>query len=312
MPSVLSIEFVIPPLTTSYYVGRSYSHRLKRHLEKGDRRATDKINDHHGLCMNTIKAAHGVLKDCSVDELSMNVTKFVNIHDDIEYDSKSSTSHKTCEFQKKNSCGKFFPSKTTIQAPEKCLVKHATFPSSGKTFSLQDGITSELSTHGDNIKSNDPSGFRSISMPTSLKPVSAMKGSREKHGVVPPVKLTVKWAPEVYDPIPTSVSHVVTNNRSYAKHSKKNSKNKQKNGSKSSRGSKSKDKKQVVRKRGGNSSSGIGYKLEHEELLVDFLEHEPQSGGIDFHVGNPDRLCGGSFMKRYGSSLHLSSVAEAT
>ncbi|KAL8210514.1 hypothetical protein R6Q57_004951 [Mikania cordata] len=130
--------------------------------------ATDKINDHHGLCMNTIKAAHGVLKDCSVDELSMNVTKFVNIHDDIKYDSTSTTSHKTCEFQKKNSSDKFFQSKTAIQAPEKCLVKHATFPSSGKTFSLHDGITSELSTHGDNIKSNDPSGFRSISMPVSI------------------------------------------------------------------------------------------------------------------------------------------------
>ncbi|KAK1421112.1 hypothetical protein QVD17_23219 [Tagetes erecta] len=199
-----------------------------------------------------------------------------------------------------------------IQSPEKCLGKHATFPSSGKTLSPQDGVTSELATHGDNIKSNDTSVLRSMSLPTHLKPVSAMKGSREKRGAVPPVKLTVKWAPDVYDPIPTSVSHFVTHGRSSSKHSKKNSKNKQKHGSKSSRGSKSKDKKQV-RKRGGNSSTGIGYKLEHEEQLVDFYEHEPLSAGIDFHVGNPDRLCGSScFMKRYGTSLHLSSVAEAT
>lgn len=137
-----------------------------------------------------------------------------------------------------------------------------------------------------------------------------MKGSREKRGATPPAKLTVKWAPDVYDPIPTSVSHVVTHNRS-SRHSKKSSKNKQKNASKSSRGSKGKDKKQV-RKRGGNSS-GMGYKLsDYEEEFVDFHEHESKPGGIDFHVGKPDQLCGSSFMKKYGTNLHLSSLAEAT
>lgn len=29
-----------------------------------------------------------------------------------------------------------------------------------------------------------------------------MKGSRKKRGVVPEVKLRVKWAPDVYDPVP--------------------------------------------------------------------------------------------------------------
>ncbi|KAI3799466.1 hypothetical protein L1987_34764 [Smallanthus sonchifolius] len=38
MPSVLSLEFFIPPLATSFHTGRSCSHRLKRRLEKGDRR----------------------------------------------------------------------------------------------------------------------------------------------------------------------------------------------------------------------------------------------------------------------------------
>ncbi|XP_076949954.1 uncharacterized protein LOC143622791 [Bidens hawaiensis] len=70
----------------------------------------------------------------------------------------------------------------------------------------------------------------------TVKPVSAMKGSREG----PPQKRTVKWAPEVYDPVPTSVSHAVTNNK--PQKSKKKSKSKQKNGSKSSRGNKHKDK----------------------------------------------------------------------
>ncbi|KAK1409839.1 hypothetical protein QVD17_36368 [Tagetes erecta] len=275
--------------------------------------ATDNING-HGMCKNTLKSTHGVLKPLSVDELSVDVTSFLNIQDTIEEDSSSSTPtpRNSNEFYKEDLCDKFIPGEIMTQSPRKCLSKDA--PPLGKTASHQGVITNESSTHGDTIKSNDPSGFRSISLPTHLKPVSALKGSREKRGATPPVKLTVKWAPDVYDPVPTSVSHVVTNHRSSSKHSKRNSKNKQKHGSKSSRGSKSKDKKQV-RKRGGNScssSSGMSYKFEHEEEFVDLHEHVHQPGGIDFHVGNPDQLCGSSFMKRYGTSLHISSVAEAT
>ncbi|CAI9273366.1 unnamed protein product [Lactuca saligna] len=221
-----------------------------------------------------LEPTHGVLKPLSVDELSINVTEFLNIQDDTNEDSNSSPPHK--------------PKDTTTQPPENSLSRSATFP-------CPDSIT----LHDDKIKSLDQSGFRSISLPTHLKAVSAMKGSREKHGVAPPVKLRVKWAPDVYDPIPTSVSHVVTSNRSSRHSSKKNSRNKQKNGSKSSsRGSKGKEKKQV-RKRGGNSSS-TGYKL-HEHA-------EEDEDGVVFH----DQFCGSSFLKGYGTNLHLSSVAEAT
>lgn len=272
--------------------------------------SADKIKDLHGLSMNTPESTHGVLRVLSVDELGVDVTKFLKIQDATEEDLSPLPPHQSCEFQEKDTCGKSHLSKTMTPTPENCLSKRATFPSSGKTLSPQDAIASDLSIHGDNIKSSDPSGFRSTPMPTHMKPVSAMKGSREKRGVAPPVKLTVKWAPDVYDPIPTSVSHVATNNRS-SRHSKKNSRNKQKSGSKSSKGSKGKDRKQV-RKRSGNFS-GMGYKVpEHEEEMVDFPEHKPRSTGIDFHVGNPDQLCGSSFLKRYGTSLHLSSVAEAT
>lgn len=273
--------------------------------------ATDNINDIHGLCMNPPESTHRVLKDLSVDELCVDVTGFLNIQDSREENSKSSPPPKS--FQEKDVYSKFHEKEKTTQASEKCLSKAATFPSSDKTsLSSKDAISSDLSTHDDNARSLDPYDFRSTSLPTHLKPVSAMKGSREKRGAAPDVKLTVKWAPDVYDPIPTSVSHVTTNNRS-SRHSKKNSRNKQKSGSKSSRGSKGKDKKQV-RKRGGNSSN-IGYMLpEHEEEMVDLREHgpKPKPGGIDFHVGNPDRLCGSSFLKSYGTNLHLSSVTEAT
>ncbi|KAI3677097.1 hypothetical protein L1987_86717 [Smallanthus sonchifolius] len=91
-----------------------------------------------------------------------------------------------------------------------------------------------------------PSCSSSTSLPMNLKLVSAVKGSREKQRTGPPQKLTVKWAPEVYDPVPTSVSHAVTNKPQ--KQSKKKSKSKQKNGSKTSRGNKHKDK--LVGKKG--------------------------------------------------------------
>ncbi|XP_062118149.1 uncharacterized protein LOC133831759 isoform X2 [Humulus lupulus] len=88
---------------------------------------------------------------------------------------------------------------------------------------------------------------RSKSLPTPLKPVSAMKGSREKRGASV-MKLSVSWAPDVYDPIPTSLSHTFTGSKKQ-QHKSKNNKKNWKNGKKgqkgnSSRGSSGKDKKQ--------------------------------------------------------------------
>lgn len=129
--------------------------------------ATDNING-HGLCKNTLKSTHGVLKHLSVDELSVDVTNFLNIQDTIEEDSSSSTPtpRNSSEFHKKDLCDKFIPGKIMTQSPKKCLSKDA--PPLGKTASHQDVITSESSTYGDTIKSNDPSGFRSISLPVSI------------------------------------------------------------------------------------------------------------------------------------------------
>lgn len=136
-----------------------------------------------------------------------------------------------------------------------------------------------------------------------LKPVSAMKGSREKRGVSPPNKLTVKWAPDVYDPIPASTLHMIINKPH--KHGKK-SKSKQKTGkSTSSRGSKGKNKKQVHKRSGTGSSSSQVNTIHVSKIQI-------QPSAIDFHLGIPDLFCGGSFVNRYGSNLHLSSVTEAT
>lgn len=133
-----------------------------------------------------------------------------------------------------------------------------------------------------------------------MKVVPAIKGSREKQGI-PPKKLSVTWAPDVYDPIPTSASHVPSNkNRS---NGKKSGKYKHKGSSgKSSRGSKGgKDKKQV-RKNGGGSTK---LKPFHEDCGVGFGE------GQDFDVGSPDPFCGSSFLKNSVTKMHF-PVGEAT
>lgn len=150
-----------------------------------------------------------------------------------------------------------------------------------------------------------PSCF--ICSQTPLKLVSALKGSREKHGV-PLKKLTVTWAPDVYDPTPTAVSHVVTNkSQRHRNDSKRNSKNKQKGTGKPSRGSRGKDKKQG-RKYGG-SSNRCFKSLDDNERIVDQVQH--QADIVDYNIGNPDPYCGTSFLKNSVSKLHF-SVAEAT
>ncbi|KAI3721501.1 hypothetical protein L2E82_32514 [Cichorium intybus] len=54
MHSVLSLEFITPPLLTSLHGGRSCSHRLKRRLHKGDRRA--KTDSRHTRLVGFISA----------------------------------------------------------------------------------------------------------------------------------------------------------------------------------------------------------------------------------------------------------------
>ncbi|KAJ6407918.1 hypothetical protein OIU84_011262 [Salix udensis] len=125
-----------------------------------------------------------------------------------------------------------------------------------------------------------------------------LPGSREKQGS--PRKLTVSWAPDVYDPIPNSLSHSVKSKpkKSRKDRDKDNTHNK-KNGKKGQKGSSSKglggkDKRQF-RKSGGRSDKC--YKTDASE------------GSDDFGVGSPD-YCGSSFLKNSAAKFHY-SVAEA-
>lgn len=70
----------------------------------------------------------------------------------------------------------------------------------------------------------------------SSKLVSALKGSRAQNGLPSNIKLYVKWAPEVYDPPCTIMSHTVKKNHIQRPKAKKKDGNKNKRKSKPMRG----------------------------------------------------------------------------
>lgn len=129
-----------------------------------------------------------------------------------------------------------------------------------------------------------------------LNLVSAIKGGREKNGVSPR-KLTVSWASDVYDPIPTISSHTVnrgSKKNQKQKSNKKNWKNEKKShkGS-SSRASAGKDKK---RSRRVSGTSRPMYDLEPLTKLSDEFDSFT--------------LCGSDSPPWFGTSLLRKSLAE--
>ncbi|XP_057778947.1 uncharacterized protein LOC130997595 [Salvia miltiorrhiza] len=255
-------------------------------------------------------------KDLSMNDLKTCLTEFFDVED-----SGSSTNEldlspgkdyvvnvvKECE------CQGLEKSETGNSASEKCLSKCATFPPLcgpkpsvdaiiGEKEEQEEDISAEVSEANDINNPSNKCYSRSKSLPVPLKLVSAMKGSREKQGI--PLKdLSVTWAPEVYDPVPTSVSHLPSNkNQSYRSNSKKYGKYKQKSGSKSSRGSKGKDKKPVRKSGSGSTRLRPFY-----ETYGDSFSEPP----VDFDVGSPDPFCGSSFLKQSVRNMHF-PVAEAT
>ncbi|XP_054804608.1 uncharacterized protein LOC129307754 [Prosopis cineraria] len=137
---------------------------------------------------------------------------------------------------------------------------------------------------------------------THLKPVSAMKGSRGKQGGCR-TKLTVKWAPDVYDPLTRSLSHSYKSKRQYK-----------------SKGKKSEKKNGMVQKNTYNRRvSGKGKKQYCESIgtsdkcckLLDsrngLLESSTELDALDSHE---DSFCGTSFIKQSVTLAHY-SFAEA-
>ncbi|KAL3628602.1 hypothetical protein CASFOL_027648 [Castilleja foliolosa] len=216
---------------------------------------------------------------------------------------------------------------------EKCLSKSATFPPrspkvSGDVFVGEKGNDEEDVIY----EVSEGSGLavtrcysRSTSLPSlvesmhqnlfpwtmdreavPLKFVSAMKGSREKQqGTPSPKKLSVTWAPDVYDPIPTSVSHVPSDKNQRNRNKKYGKYNKHKSSGKSSRGS----------KKQGRKSSGGGSNKPKQPFHLDgggILREPTYVGPLDYdNVGSPDPFCGSSFLKESVTKLQY-PVAEAT
>ncbi|XP_015899517.3 uncharacterized protein LOC107432829 [Ziziphus jujuba] len=206
----------------------------------------------------------------------------------------------------RNECG----SSTTElgKSSQKLLLKSATFPCPNMTLPRHSssGEKPENATKG--LFSGDSphnACTRSISLPTPSELVSAMKGSREKRGA-PPKKLTVSWAPDVYDPTPNSMSHTVKGGKKQQKH-KNNRKNWKKDGKKGQRGnsSRGKDKKQQRKPVGSSDRSSKPF-----DACVRIVE--ANNGFDDITVGSPDpqSYCGSSFLKKSLANMHY-PVAEA-
>ncbi|KAI4349275.1 hypothetical protein L6164_009884 [Bauhinia variegata] len=206
--------------------------------------------------------------------------------------------------------GVFKQKKTELS--KKCLKNCATFsypdkmmvPSSSDEED-KEGDTSLTKSFSE--QSGHQTYSRSVSLPalpTPSKLVSALKGSREKQGGSR-MKLTVKWAPDVYDPVPTLLCHTVKSNRHQKSRNKKNEKKNGKKGHKgnSSRGRSGKDKKQIRRIAG---TSELCYESLDSRHKV--IEASTELDARD--VVCQDCYCGTSFLKNSVTEVHY-SVAEA-
>ncbi|KAK1321657.1 hypothetical protein QJS10_CPA03g01544 [Acorus calamus] len=193
---------------------------------------------------------------------------------------------------------------------QKGFDKSATFPVSAKVLlsSLSmNGMESISRTplNGQNsLKAEGSSYARSMSLPTSGRLVSAMKGGREQHGVTPKGKMSVKWATGVYDPPTTLMSHTVKSHQQQRPKPKKKDNKHKHNKGKASRNEKKQNHpaRRNLRLQAPNSDAS---------LLEDGFSKLGTIEAMDLAVGGQDFKCRGSF---FGSSLDKVRIpfAEAT
>ncbi|XP_010922908.1 uncharacterized protein [Elaeis guineensis] len=153
--------------------------------------------------------------------------------------------------------------------------------------------------------------IESSSKPTTAKLVSSMKGSREEQGLLPKMKLSVKWAPDVYDPPPTSESHTVKGHRHHSRSIRRDYHKHKHIKSKSSRGSDG-DRKHAYRRSASNSINPqiLRFQALHDGSMINDCG---QSNGevLDYAVRNQELKCGSNFYMDSVSAGHL-SVAKAS
>lgn len=191
----------------------------------------------------------------------------------------------------------------------RCLQKCATFPVAVGPEEKAPDIYSEKSSH-----------TRSMSFPSPLKLVSAMKGSRASLGA-PPRKLSVSWAPDVYDPLPTSLSHLPKKkSQQQLKSNKKHGKGKQKGKNVRGGGSVPKDKKHHHHRKiaGKSDCDRCLDSYANTDRVMSSNNYKSSVESLDFRsVDEGDDIrgcesnCGSSYLGKAGGSVHY-AYAEAT
>lgn len=118
-----------------------------------------------------------------------------------------------------------------------------------------------------------------------------MKGSREKHGGSE-MKLSVKWAPDVYDPIPTLSSHTVRIKKQPKSRIKKSEKKYVKKGQKGSysKVGSGKDKKQHYRY-SWPESCGKGFDASKELNNLDVVGHDSYEEISNSKIPSTEKPC---------------------
>ncbi|XP_077213180.1 uncharacterized protein LOC143848185 [Tasmannia lanceolata] len=204
-------------------------------------------------------------------------------------------------------------SSASIANTQKSFSKSATFPSSEKMLS------SSISIDSSDEESESRACARSMSLPTSLKLVSAMKGGREQQGTYWKMKLNVKWADDVYDPPSTSLSHTVkSHHHQRPKNKRRDHKHKHSKG-KSTRGNNN-EKKHHMNRKSSVPADSLRLRLQaHDEMLPldGFGESSLQAiskrgssflgdeSGMEV-VSTQDSKCGSSFLRASLAKVHLS------
>lgn len=136
-----------------------------------------------------------------------------------------------------------------------------------------------------------------------------MKGSRAQYYGESP-KLSVTWAPDVYDPPQTSLCHSVKNNKKQQKSkNRKNGKKGQKGSNSSSRGSGGSRDKRQARKAVSSSDRYQRSFDPHDSLVSTLNEFESFDDGSG--SGSTDSHCGSIFLKTSVTKVHY-SVTEAS
>lgn len=198
------------------------------------------------LAQEDVSSPTGVL--CNINHQQQSAGLNVSSDEDEMVNSKEITA-----------CQEFSES-ISVEAKLKNFRKCATFPGSmavqlavlpsreelPEQFPTRNGIAEQGQS---SCAIGSSSYARSVSLPSRLEVVSAMRGTRAQKGASPIEKLHVKWAPEVFDPQVTSMSHTV---QSRPQRPKVKKKDKHKNKGKSSRGTHSNEKKNASRKNIGN------------------------------------------------------------